>query len=307
MPHISSTKVLFIKLGAKGEWEADCIENGILRLGYDESSVDLFKSRDWHQIEENYLQSGKTQIATTGYMTQIRYFFEEEVDTIWITFFNNKLWWTKSPREVLFDDVKGKFRRCVNGWSDKDILGNTLFMENLSGNLLKTQGFRGTICTVEAQDYLIRKINGIKSESVLELEKTYSQLKTQLANQIKELTWQDFEVLIDLIFTRAGWQRVSAVGKTAKSLDLDLKAPVTGEKCFVQIKSSSSKSELADFLKNIEGYNEYQKIYYVCHSFNGDLSEREIQNKNVRLMLINEISELAIDSGLSKWILSKVS
>ena len=77
-------------------------------------------------------------------------------------------------------------------------------------------------------------------------------MKNCLCNLIKELTWQDFETLIDLIFTQAGWKRVSKVGKTAKTLDLDLEAPVTNEKCLVQIKSSSDNNQLRKYLREFK-------------------------------------------------------
>lgn len=127
-----------------------------------------------------------------------------------------------------------------------------------------------------------------------------------MSNLIKELTWQDFEVLIDLIFTQAGWQRVSSVGKTIKTLDLDLKAPVTGEKCLVQIKSSSNNKELSEYLKRFESMDQYDKFYYVCHTFKGEPPKLESESR-LKLMFVDQVAELAIDSGLSKWIISKVS
>lgn len=306
MSNISSKKSLFIKLGQGGAWEKNCIENGLIRLGYNEADYESCKDRNWKKIEEHYLNEGKSQIATTGYITQIKYFFDEPEETIWITFYNNKLWWTKAKKDVVLCDDGTKTRLAVSGWSDKDVNGNILYMENLSGKLLKTQGFRGTICTVEEHDYLLRKINSQESQDVIATKNSYATLKNDVSNLIKELTWQDFEVLVDLIFTQAGWQRVSSVGKTIKTLDLDLKAPVTGEKCLVQIKSSSNINELSEYLETFESMDQYDKFYYVCHTFKGDPPPLENESK-LKLMFVDQVAELAIDSGLSKWIISKVS
>ncbi|MCB9026376.1 MAG: hypothetical protein H6625_08670 [Bdellovibrionaceae bacterium] len=305
MKSVTTNKALFIKLGRGGIWEKDCIEKGLLRLGYRESNFEACKDSDWKKVENDYLEEGKSKIAASGYVTQIKYFFEEPVDTLWITFFNNKLWWSKAEEKVVLEKDGTKIRKCISGWSDKDTNGNVLYMENISGKLLKTQGFRGTICTVEEQEYLLNKINARESKQVKETQGKYNSLKDCISNLIKELTWQDFEVLIDLIFTQAGWQRVSSVGKTAKTLDLDLKAPVTGEKCLVQIKSSSNVTELNSYLDTFESMDQYDKFYYICHSFKGKLPES--LNSRVKLMLVDEVSELAIDSGLSKWVIAKVS
>lgn len=303
---ITSNNVLFIKLGEGGLWEEGCIISGNLRLGYEDADYNDCLNGNWGQVEKYFLGKGKTQIATSGYITQMKYFFEEPEDTIWITFYNNKLWWTKAKKDVSLENDGTRLRTCIGAWSDKDVSGNVLFMENLSGKLLKTQGFRGTICNVKERAYFLRKINDIESSDVIETKKTYNDLNHSLSTLIKDLTWQDFEVLVDLIFTQAGWQRVSSIGKTAKTLDLDLKAPVTGEKCLVQIKASSSQGEFETYMKKFESMDQYHKFYYICHTFKASNQVTPILDKRIRLMLIDDIAELAIDSGLTKWIIAKV-
>jgi len=53
-------------------------------------------------------------------------------------------------------------------------------------------------------------------------------LKTAIRPLLQSLWWKDFELLADLIFTQSGWQRTSVLGKTEKSIDLELLSPVTG-------------------------------------------------------------------------------
>jgi hypothetical protein len=38
----------------------------------------------------------------------------------------------------------------------------------------------------------------------------------------------DFETLVDLVFFTSGWRREGIVGKTQKTLDIDLVLPSTG-------------------------------------------------------------------------------
>lgn len=70
-----------------------------------------------------------------------------------------------------------KTRPVCGQWSDKDIKGETLLNSNLSGKLLKTQGFRGTICSVPEEKYAITKINGEQLNETVEVEKAMNDLK----------------------------------------------------------------------------------------------------------------------------------
>lgn len=309
MKKITAERSLYIKLGRSGKWESECINDlNTLRLGFNEADFDACARSDWKVVENNFLSLDRSQIASTGFVTQIKYFFEEPEDTIWITFYDNKLWWTKAKSKVTLNTDGTKARECVDAWSDRDINGDLLHFGAISGKLLKTQGFRGTICSVTEHAYLLRKINAEESPKMKQTMSTYETLKCNIASLIPELTWQDFEVLVDLIFTQAGWQRVSSLGKTAKTIDLDLRAPVTGEKCFVQVKSSSNEKEFRSYLEKVSTWVHYDKFYYVCHTFKGgNYNELKGLDENLKLILVDEVAELAIDSGLTKWIIERVS
>ncbi len=125
------------------------------------------------------------------------------------------------------------------------------------------QGFRGTICTVKEAKYLVNKINGIEPVEVKEADAALLQLQEKVEAIIRSLTWQDFEMLIDLIFRQAGWQRVSVLGGTMKTLDLELISPITNERYGVQVKA---KADLSVFEKyKMEGMNDMQgftKFYF---------------------------------------------
>ena len=129
-------------------------------------------------------------------------------------------------------------------------------MDNLSGALTKVQGFRGTICKVEAAAYLIRKLNGETQPEVAKAEQALSELECALVPLICRLGWKDFELLTDLVFTQAGWQRIGSLGKTEKSIDLDLMSPVTGKRAFVQVKSQANLKTFRQYKKSFEGMDE---------------------------------------------------
>jgi hypothetical protein len=86
------------------------------------------------------------------------------------------------------------------------------------------------------QDYLIRKINGQTTDEVENAKLSLTRLKSDVRDLIQGLWWHDFELLIDLVFSKAGWQRFSVLGKTEKDIDLDIYSPTTQKRAFVQIK-----------------------------------------------------------------------
>lgn len=55
---------------------------------------------------------------------------------------------------------------------------------------------------------------------------------------------------MDLIFRQAGYLRTNTIGGPQKTKDIELLSPVTNEKILVQVKTSTTQSE-------IEQYSEY--------------------------------------------------
>ena len=135
-----------------------------------------------------------------------------------------------------------KTRNVAGKWNDCDIEGNPLIKARLSGKLLAVQGFQGTICSVKEQDYLLHKINATSEPHVAEAQTAQENLITALIPIIKNLHPNDLEILTDLIFRQAGWQRTGVAGKTEKDIDLDLLSPITEERIAIQVKSRASVS-----------------------------------------------------------------
>jgi hypothetical protein len=90
------------------------------------------------------------------------------------------------------------------------------------------------------------------------------------------LTWQDFEMLVDLVFANSGWRRVGQVGKSQKSVDIELMLPTTGERASVQIKSAATKQDLAEYLGPLKDSQAYDRMFFVWHS--GEVGEVEAKN-----------------------------
>ena len=300
------TNVLFIKLGRKGGYEEDSIENNVIRLSYDTVDHELCVSKAWDKVKEYFMDVEKKSKKVASFHTnQIKHFYEAGENTLWITFYKNKLWWCFSKPEIKLLKDKTKTRQVIGKWSDENIEGKILSTENISGKLLKTQGFRGTICTVPEKKYVLSIIKNEKSKDVIDIEQTIKKLNKQLIKLIENLQWQDFEILVDLIFRQAGWQRLGATGKTQKTIDLELMMPVTGERALVQIKSQSSKQEFEKYQKEFEEMN-FDKFFYVVNKKNESLDKHAKSiNTNVKLIFADKLAELSINSGLMNWIIKK--
>ena len=178
-----------------------------------------------------------------------------------------------------------------------------LSFEKLSGNLLKVQAFQGTICAVSEFEYLKRKLNGLLLPEVEEAVTAENQMVQKIIPLMHLLTWQDFELLVDLVFSNSGWRRLGQVGKTQKTVDIELMLPTTGERAFVQIKSTAGKRDLDEYLARLRHSGTYDRMFFVWHS--GDVGE--VKESNVVLIDPVRLARMVFDAGLTTWLREKVS
>jgi hypothetical protein len=313
MPNpIKPTKVLFIKLGSEGGWEEECIEkNQTLRIGFDKFLFqDCMKAKqtgDWSLFTNYYRSVNKAPQWVTTFVNQLKYFYMESPSTLWITFYKQKLWWCFASDN--FDGINEtlKTRKVLGSWSCRDINGKELLIENLSGDLLQTQGYQSTICEVRAADYAIKKINGEVLAEVKRVEEDLLKLKNSISHLVRKLTPKDFELLVDLIFRNAGCQRVGVIGGPQKTKDIELLAPVTNERYLVQVKSKSSMASFSEYKSYFEQLEGYDRFYYVVHSPEGALNHYTSDDSKIILWKMEEITDFCINSGLISWLVNKVS
>ncbi len=308
MKEVAAKKVLYIKLGREGDFEKECIENGVIKLDYRSVPDDMGRRGNKQEIVE--FSGRPSRIAASNDARQIITFYHEPEDTLWITFWNDKLWWCFADKEVEYDSESGtKTRKAIGGWKSQDIKGNELNFESLSGALLRTKAYRGTICEIrdERRDYLLGKINGHTSKDIDNALETIKELNETLLTLIRLLNWDDFELLVDLIFRRAGWIRNSEVGGTQKLLDLDLEEPLLGRKAMVQVKSQSHNSEFQGYIKSFREKNEnsedeYALFFYFVHT---SLDILECDDEDILLFEGEKIAELCVTLGLVDWVIKR--
>lgn len=308
---ITTDRVMFIKLGRKGEYEQDCIERGVLKLGYMQINPDLCRAGDWEGVRKDVEQRyGSGVQARSMHANQIQRFYEEPESTLWITFHKGTLYYGKAQAQIHRNEDGTSERTIFGGWKNTDIEDKTLFIQSLSGNLTKVQGYRGTICEVRDRDYLLRRINNEESEELKNIERAMPLLKENLKTVIKSLPPKDFEVFVDLIFRSAGWSRVGTLGKTIKDIDIELLAPVTGERAVVQVKSNSSLALFKSYEKRLIELDDFNRWFFITHTPDEVLAKyieaESDPDSRINFWDAEKLADLAIKGGLVDWLIDVV-
>jgi hypothetical protein len=208
---------------------------------------------------------------------------------------------TEHAKPALHPDANGVWRPIRDGWQWTDLQGEQLTKDRLSGALTKLAAYQGTSCNVDVSEYLIRRINGEKTPQVERALVASKEMKASARDLMRLLGPRDFELLVDLVFTSSGWQRVGSVGGPQKTLDLDLILPSTGEQAFVQVKSKTTSKDLAEYVAKI-GDGPYARMFYVFHS-----GEAETNDPRVKVIGPEQLADLVMDAGLVSWLIRKVS
>ena len=308
MEPVIAIKALFIKLGEGGRWESECLKAGTLRFGYQEIPHDDCRG-DWAEVERIARGFSKDRGSATRHVNQVRQFYETDEKTLWVTFHSDRLWWCFSGPEVSPLDGNEKQRAVIGKWNDSDLFGVPLLKGKLSGRLLAVQGFQGTICTVSELDYLLHKINGTVEPHVAAAQTAYENLQASLVPIIEKLHPKDLEILTDLVFRQAGWQRVGVSGGTEKDIDLDLISPVTGERIAVQVKSKASAAVWKTYREKYADMRGFSRFYFVTHSPDKNLRKEAAAADDPAFVLwdVEQLAAQAVRGGLTGWLLDKAS
>ena len=306
---------IYIKLGESGIWERDSIDNNKIRFGWKNIPLFLINNHEWNQIKElvdkDFQERGKKNGSTNDYNALYNICTSSD-ETIFITFNSGKMYWCTGNTSEVFEDDISKYIKTNHSWTCKNISGTRTFEINrISGRLTKYQLFMGTVCKINNKlnelDYLITIIEGNESKEYLDLLTARNNLRIALVPAIQNMIPKDFEILIDLIFRNSGWNRTSVLGEVMKFFDLVLEEPFTKKLHGVQIKSRTNLSEFNkyqnEFIKNYS--TKFESFFFVVHTPDVKIVNYRIEDEKIKLLLSNEIADLAIDSGLVSWIMDK--
>lgn len=305
-------KFLYIKLGREGKWWDDCKEKKIIKLGFKSGLQNINewgRSEQWEQMHK-YWDQERPGSATT-FTNQIKEFFTDDGKTLWITFEDGCLYYafTDGEKPIPNQNDHTSYRRLTaEGWKNVDIKGQPLRLEDLSGNLTKTAGYRQTICKFQenVENYLRRRLKCEESPDLKKTRNSFNDLIKSIKPLIQSLTWKDFELLVELIFSNSGWQKTTKTGGNQKTTDLDLKNPITGDQIWVQVKSSSNPAVFKKYKKKHEtDKDNFTTMYYVYHS--GEIGDNlnEDDEEGIEVWDLEKVAKYVVSNGLTEWLMDK--
>jgi len=308
---VKPANIRFIKLGAKSAWWRESKRTSTLRFGYREVDFDLCQAGDWLAARKNFEgnKPNLTQGAVTSHMNQVRDFFELPNSTLWITIEDGDIWWcfAELPVEDIFTTVKNsnsrgaKVRRLVDQWRNIDVLGRRLRIDMMTTRITKVSSFQGTICKPDGAADVLRIIRAEQSKARLAVSGSLAEFTRNLGELLEQLHQDDFELLVELIFSSSGWKRITSLGDTQKTWDLALTLPTTGENCFVQVKSQTTSKTFANIVSSFNEHTGYSKMFFVYHT-----PEKAFETPDESRVVVwsrLEVARQAINAGLVEWII----
>jgi hypothetical protein len=300
--------IRYIKLGENGKWASKALEQGIIPFGYRAVDHHNCVVGNWDEVRRQLIGMGRTAQGASQGLREIKEFYGLPGDTLWATAADGHFWWAFADGPVM--DVEGgnsnepaRYRRTRAGWSNRSLTGKPLTVRSLSSALTRTANYQMTICTVKHADYLLRRIREERNPLHVQAVELKAKLREVGLRMIQHLDWRDFETLVDLIFSRGGWQRTSVLGKDQSDVDLIVSQPTLGETAWVQIKSSASQVVLDDYIDRFRRDGSCDRFFFVCHSSAGLLTLPE--QSGLHLWTGERLSDAAIDAGLLEWLIQR--
>lgn len=300
--------VRYIKLGSGGAWAEEAFDRHALLIGFDEVPAGLCEAGDWNAVRVHLAGGPYAASTITNWVRELHDFYTLGPDTLWCTVADGHLHWAFAEPEVITlpDGPAGRprrMRRVIGGWRRTDLSGAPLTTRSLSSALLRTAGYRMTICKVEREDYLQRRIRGEVDPLNAKAIELKSEMRSLTVQLIQQLDWRDFEILVDLVLTRGGWQRGSAIGTGETDVDLLLTHPSTGETAWVQVKSKATQAVLDDYVGRFQRDGSCQRFFFVCHSAAGKLTLPPALG--FHLWSGPSLAEAVIAAGLFDWLIDR--
>ena len=307
MRELAPTEIRYIKLGPGGRWEQACFERGVLQFGYAAVPHETCRAGDWEGVVRLLETQGQRLAVARDAVREIRDFYTLGPDCLWITIADRQLWWSFAEPEVHWlgegEGQGPRMRRTISGWRNTDLKGQPLRTDQLSTRLTLVAGYRKTICRIAAEAYLLRRLKGEEEPVIARAQAARSALIAAAEEMIRGLHWGDFETLVDLIFSRSGWQRISRIGGTQKDIDLVVEDIATGERAVVQVKSRAGAAVLADYVERCGRSGQYDRMFFVCHTETDRLDR--MGHDHLHLWTGSRLAELSVRAGLFDWLVEK--
>jgi hypothetical protein len=309
--------VRYIKLGEGNSWWHEAKATNTLRLGFREFHFDQCQAGDFESAKAPFARSRPNLSAgkVTSARNQVAAFFTLPRTSLWFTLADGDLWWCFAEESVIDlyhdrDDEAAerrgaRSRKVIDRWCNTDVNGGRLQYDTMTTRITKVMSFQETICKPDGRVALLRTIRCKPSEERQLADAALNHLVQHLGDLLDQLHQDDFELLVELIFSSSGWRRISPLGGNQKFFDMTMMLPTTGEKCGVQVKSQTSAAVFNEYIRELAHHTGYARTFFVYHTppslfENPDPTRASVWSRP-------EIARQAIDAGLAEWVLQRTT
>lgn len=301
---IAPTAVRYVKLGPGGTWQQTAIEEGRLYFGIESDPHDLAGAGDWAAVRQSYLDQAVPGMVATSNTREIQDFYTLGQDCLWITFARGHLWWGFAQETVHAlpawqSDGRRYYRAMIGEWQCADRIGQLLLIDRLSSRLTQLAGYRRTICAVKEEAYLLRILNAEPDPLTAQVQQCQQALVEAVSALIAQLHWSDFELFVDLLLARGGWQRISQLGGLQADIDLLVELPATGERLAVQVKSILDQAMASRCCSAMRESGIADRFLIASHS----PGKAVTLDGGVELWDGQALASRAVSAGLTSWLL----
>jgi hypothetical protein len=295
--------VRFIRLGTSGMWVERSFRAKQLHAGW--------RNYDRKALLENdpaYLcPAGRAKGKSLRDDRELQHLLDAPSRHIWVTTYAQDLWWTLVHDGLHFTTGESKtqgnfYLTCRREWSNLSLGGRKLELELLPGPVGVVAGFRGTACVPTASEAILRAIQDEEPPAVAVFAAARSTYLAAVSELITELHWRDFEALVELMFARGGYVRVSRRGGTMESVDLEFNHPELKQTVAVQVKAEFSPQEVREFSvkQRARAPRAPDQMFFVTHSTTLPEADGVVGWNQAA------VAERVVARGLADWVASRV-
>lgn len=165
MKPVAAEIMRFIRLGENEEFKDESLKKGLIKIGFKNTDHELCLNGKWEEIRKNYMaqyNNDKNYKGTvTIWINQLKMFYLDDDETMWVTVIDGIVWWCFSYQEITLNSDKTKTRTVFGKWHNTDIQGRILDANLIDDTLVKPKRYRGTIRNIEdkERDQILSIIN----------------------------------------------------------------------------------------------------------------------------------------------------
>ena len=308
--------VRYVKNGRRGCWWPVARDQGQVHAGWSNVSHALLVDPGDFVAVQAAVEQDPTQNQDPGArrrdFNQLRALLDQPSRHVWITIEDSYLWWCTvqngaTPNPQGGGATTGNFwLTCTRPWSNKSLGGRLLAISDLPGIVSRVAGFRGTVCEPKGAETILRVIRDERDPSAAAAAQSRAAYEQAVGAMIQQLTWQDFEHLVDMILARTAWTRISKLGGVQEGYDIEAKNLAADEIAFVQVKGSASQSELLEYVERFQRRREsYDRMIFAVHSPEADLIPPK--DLPVQVWTGDRLARLVVRLGLGEWVETRLN